>query len=106
MHECSLCSDRLHDLEYDVAVVVSNEGNGNISGSKTNNLVSMASQQSFNWQMTDCLVGVCMLFIVLQQHPHLSLLGPKHSLLTILMCCFWLRLTMLLWLPVFLPVGS
>lgn len=48
--ECSLCSHRLHDLEYDVAAVVSNRGKGNISGSKINTSVSTAYQQ----QMTYC----------------------------------------------------
>lgn len=54
MDECSLCSDGLYNLQYDVAVAVLNGGNGNILGSKTNSLVSMASKQSLNQQMTDC----------------------------------------------------
>ncbi len=105
VHECSLCSDRLHNLECDVTVAVSNRADGNISGSKTNSLVSMASHQSLNQQMTDCSGSTCKLFIALQQHPHESIPGQKHSLLTNRMCCFWLRTTVFLWLLLILPVG-
>lgn len=105
MHECSFCSDKLYNLEYDVALVVSNRGTETFVGAKTNILVSMASQQSVNQQMTDSSAKTCMLFNTLQQHPHVFIPGVRHYLLTIQMRCFWLRTTVFLWLLLLLPGG-
>lgn len=85
--ECSLCSDK-QDIIWTMTSLyrLLKKGQRNNLGRKTNSLVSMASQQTWNQQMTDCSVFTCMLFIAPQQHPCVFTPGYNHSLLIALMC--------------------